>query len=163
MTTVFLNKYLESLNSNKTYFALDTFDGFTKNDILYEENNRKKKKGIYKNSFAINSLKLFKARMSVNNIKNVTPISCDANQFQFADIAPFSFVILDVDLYKPIKKVLNEIFPLMTPGGIILVDDCDKKNYMWDGAYTAFTEFTSEKHIKSEIILDKIGLIRIPE
>ena len=101
--------------------------------------------------------------MSVNNIKNVTPISCDANQFQFADIAPFSFVILDVDLYKPIKNVLDEIFPLMTPGGIILVDDCNKKNFRWDGAYAAFTEFTSEKHIKSEIILDKIGLIRIPE
>ena len=158
-----MNKYLESLNSNKTYFALDTFDGFTKEDILFEEKNREKKQGIYKNSFTTNSLKIFKTRISANNIKNVKPISCDAKEFDFTDIAPFSFVLLDVDLYQPIRSVLINILPLMSPGGIIAVDDCDKENYIWDGAYQAYEEFTKENSLKSEIVLDKIGLIRIPK
>ena len=160
-TTLFLNKYLESLNSNKIYYALDTFNGFPKEDILFEENKRGKKKGMYKDAFKMNSLKLFEERMSVNNLKNVKAISCDVKDFNFSDIAPFSFVLLDVDLYKPIKNVLVKIFPLMSPGGIIVVDDCNKDSQMWDGAYQAFKEFVEENNLESEIILDKIGLIKI--
>lgn len=45
--------------------------------------------------------------------------------------ARFSFINLDVDLKKPTSKILELVYPLVNPGGIILLDD-----------YTFFSEAT---------------------
>ena len=54
----------------------------------------------------------------------------------------FSFVHLDVDLYKSTKDCLTFFYPRLIPGGIILTHD-----YHSDGIKSAFTEFFSEKNV----------------
>ena len=38
----------------------------------------------------------------------------------------FPFLNLDVDLYEPSKVILEYLWPLMSPGGIMLLDDYAK-------------------------------------
>jgi len=54
----------------------------------------------------------------------------------------FSFVHLDVDLYKSTKDCLVFFYPRLIQGGIILTHD-----YHSDGVRSAFTEFFSEKNV----------------
>ena len=54
----------------------------------------------------------------------------------------FSFVHLDVDLYKSTLDCLDFFYPRMTIGGIIITHD-----YHADGVKNAFNEFFNEKRI----------------
>jgi len=54
----------------------------------------------------------------------------------------FSFVHLDVDLYKSTKDCLEFFYPRLVPGGIILTHD-----YHSEGVSSAFTEFFSDKNV----------------
>jgi hypothetical protein len=54
----------------------------------------------------------------------------------------FSFVHLDVDLYKSTKDCLTFFYPRLISGGIILTHD-----YHSEGVKTAFSEFFSEKNV----------------
>ncbi len=49
----------------------------------------------------------------------------------------------------------------MSPGGIIIVDDC-QPDQMWDGALQAYQEFTRQREIPAEIVLEKLGVVRLP-
>ena len=72
---------------------------------------------------------------------------------------PIRLVVLDVDLYLPTKKALNEVFALMEDDGVIIVDDVMNNN-RWDGAYQAYFEFCNEQNIIPEITGKKTGIIR---
>ena len=55
----------------------------------------------------------------------MTAVETDVKRFDFTTIAPFSFCLVDVDLYQPVLVTLRAVFDLMMPGGVIIVDDCD--------------------------------------
>jgi hypothetical protein len=65
--------------------------------------------------------------------------------------------LLDVDLYIPIRDSLPKIYAAMSPGGVLIVDDC-QPNELWDGAIQAYEEFIKEKGIPQEIAFDKLGM-----
>ena len=77
----------------------------------------------------------------------------------FSGIGPIAFALLDVDLYLPMAAILPKLYRAMSPGGLILVDDCMPHAY-WDGALVAYNEFVAQQGLNPRIEHDKIGVIR---
>ena len=158
-TTVFLNKFIKSEGIERAYYAIDTFSGFVDEHAEYEIQNRNKP-AVIKEYFTENKKEWFDKSIRLHDIKCVKSVECDVTKFDFSAIEPIAFCLLDVDLYKPIKDVLPKIYAAMSPGGIIVVDDC-KPADLWDGALRAYGEFLQEKALPSEIVADKLGIIRV--
>jgi len=161
-TTIFLNKYMRSIGLNKKYYALDTFSGFTKEDISFEVEHRKKSKKLFSTGFDVNKKKWFDWTMKHNNLGEVEVIEADVNEFDLGMLKQLSFCLLDVDLYRPMKKALPELYDSLVPGGVIIVDDCDDGNIRWDGADQAYKEFVHEAQLEPNIVHGKLGVIEKP-
>ena len=159
-TTVFLNKFMKGEGIEKRYIAIDTFSGFPEEHADFEIEQRNKRKKI-KYSFSENKQEWFDYSLKRGGIHNVQSISGDVTKFDFSSIGPIAFCLLDVDLYLPVKKSLPKIFDQMSPGGILVIDDC-KMNCDWDGAYQAYREFCQDMGIKEELHHEKIGILRKP-
>ncbi len=157
-TTVFLNKYMDAEKIDKKYYALDTFSGFTSCDIDYEVSLRQKDPSFYTGFKA--SKKAFDIVMNRNKINRVVSIQADVNNYNLKSFGRLSFALLDVDLYRPMKKSLSELYDILTPNGIIVVDDCDNGNILWDGSDQAYKEFMHEINQPVEILFGKLGIIR---
>jgi O-methyltransferase len=152
-TTVFLNRHL---NGSREYFALDTFGGFTAEDVQAE--HRRGRLNSFAN-FRRNSRATFERTMKLNGAR-VTAIEADAKTFDYSPLAPLSFVLVDVDLYQPVLATLNAVWDLMSPGGVIVVDDCDREHPMWAGGWEAYSEFVSSLGVPVDVRLTKLGLIQ---
>jgi len=63
-------------------------------------------------------------------------------------------------LYRPMKKALPELYQVLSPNGIIVVDDCDSKNIQWDGSDQAYKEFMIERGLPIQIMHSKLGIIK---
>jgi O-methyltransferase len=161
-TTVFLNKYMNDNAelAERNYYAIDTFQSFVAKHADYEIQNRGKPPSI-KKRFKENKKAWFDKSMVVHGLKRVKSIECDATQFDLSRVAPIAFCLIDVDLYIPIKDLLPKVFSAMSSGGIIIVDDC-QPDQMWDGALQAYQEFTRERNLPAEIVLEKLGIVRLP-
>jgi O-methyltransferase len=158
-TTVFLNRHIDTLGIDVKYYAIDTFAGFTADDISCEHALGRHYR--YDTEFRGNSKPWFDRTMRRNGVRRVTSFRADATTFDYTPIAPFRFVLVDVDLYRPVLTVLENIYELVSPGGTIVTDDCQEGG-RWGGAYDAFTEFTKKNDLDGIITDDMLGLITKP-
>ena len=162
-TTVFLNKFMNEKNIKRNYYALDTFSGFEKEHVDYEIRERGKSpkiKSMLQSTFTDNKQSWFDKTMLLNGVNRVKSIAKDATRFDFSTIAPIAFCLLDIDLYIPMKESLPKIYDVMSPGGVLIVDDCWKIDE-WDGALQAYEEFIGSRCISREIVCGKLGVIRV--
>lgn len=166
-TTVFLNKHLDSIEVQdregqdpieKRYHCIDTFSGFTEEDIQHETEHRDKNVDDYF-SYSVNDVRWFQAMLEANGVQRARAIKADANTFDFSQFTKISFCLVDVDLYRPVKSSLEAVYDLVSPGGIIVVDDC-KPNSKYDGALEAYREFIGARSLDEELRFGKFGLIR---
>jgi O-methyltransferase len=145
-TSVFLNKHLDCLERwdgitpiDKTYYCLDTFSGFVDSHVEHE-----RKEGFHRDEnyteFDLNDEKWFKFMLVQNEVTRTRVIKADAAAFDYSAIGPFCFVLLDVDLYLAIAGALPGIYEQLSPGGVLIVDDC-QSNGRYDGARQAYVEF----------------------
>jgi len=153
-TTLFLNRHLQCSGIKRRYVCIDTFKGFTRSDVSWEILHRGKKAGDYR-EFAVNSPQWFRYTMRANSC-DVVCLPMDVQDYQFRE--KISFCLVDVDLYKPTSYALSNLWPVLEPGGIIVVDDCRERN-RWDGAYQAYTEFTKTMGLPETVVLDKLGVV----
>lgn len=158
-TTVFLNRHIDSLGIGVDYYAIDTFAGFTAKDICCER--ALGRRYTYDADFRGNSKPWFDRTMRRNGISRVRSFRADATTFDYTAIAPFRFVLVDVDLYRPVRAVLEAVYDLVSPGGTIVTDDCLRTG-RWSGAYEAFTEFTTDRGLEATITGDGLGLVTKP-
>lgn len=56
-----------------------------------------------------------------------------------------------MNFYLPMKKALPELYAVLSPGGTIVVDDCDPTNLRWDRSDQAYKEFMEEKSQATQI------------
>ena len=147
--------------STNRYHALDTFSGFVAEDIDYEIANRGKASGLF-TGFRVNKKKWFDAAVKQNRVNRVRSIEADVNKYDLSQLAPLSFVLLDVDLYRPVLKGLRELYDGLSPGGMMVVDDCNPHNVRWDGLDQAYKEFTTQMNLPAQIVYRKLGIIRKP-
>jgi len=69
----------------------------------------------------------------------------------------FALVHIDVDLYRPVSAALNYFWPLMQPGGFMVVHDYNA----WPGAHRAVDEFLHRHPHAAVPMPDKSGSIVI--
>jgi SAM-dependent methyltransferase len=161
-TTVFLNKFMKEKNIRRNYYAIDTFAGFAKDHVTYEMKQRKKSSIIehhLRSTFRDNNKQWFDKMMALHDIEDVITLEKDASRWDFSGLGPIAFCLIDVDLYIPVKESLSNIYRMMSPGGIVIVDDCWNVE-AWDGALQAYEEFVTSKRIPREIVGQKLGIIR---
>lgn len=156
-TTVFLNRHIDSLGIDVNYYAVDTFKGFTKQDVAYE---RAAGRNYAYSEFRENSQGTFDRTMRRNGVERVTSFRADAGAFDYSKISPFRLALVDVDLYQPVLAVLESVYDLMSPGGVIITDDCAPGG-AWAGAYDAYMQFVESKGLPVDIRLGKLGVIQI--
>jgi O-methyltransferase len=157
-TTVFLNRFLDSLNSPKTYFVVDTFSGFVPGDVAHEQLHRGNDAYSY-TGFSYNSVRVWERNVVQDNgFKRVKIIPEDIKRVNFDSNQMFSTALLDVDLYLPTKAALEIIYPRLVPGGTIIVDDaCEGGPF--EGAFAAFKEFAKVKPAECRILPPKCGIV----
>ena len=155
-STVFLNRHLDSLGVDVDYYAVDTFSGFTPQDL--ESEQELGRDSLYYSVFRGNSKARFDRTMQRNGVTRVTSFQADASTFDYAALSPFRMVLVDVDLHRPVLATLHAVYDLVSPGGVIVIDDC-KQGGIWEGAYEAFTEFAAEMGVEPTIVHDKLGVI----
>jgi len=156
-TTVFLNKHLDDLEGERSYYAIDTFSGFTPEDVQFEI-GRGRKVEDYDETFRAYRRDWYERTMTLNGVTRVTAIEADVNTFDFSRFNDISLCLIDVDLYRPVMKALEEVIPRMAKGGIIVIDDCINLN-KYDGAYQAYIESTERLGAPREIHR-KLGILR---
>lgn len=158
-TTAFLRKFMDESGITKDYFAIDTFSGFVPKHVDYEVDQRNKDGGVLGRYFVTNKKKWFDHSLETSGIRSVVSIESDATKFDFDRIGEIAFALLDIDLYLPMIDIMPKLYRNLSPGGIILVDDC-MPHELWDGSLAAYDEFVSHTGIERTIVLDKIGIIR---
>jgi predicted O-methyltransferase YrrM len=148
----------------KDYVCIDTFQGFTADDISAEE-ARGKKHQWYDRVFKDNKIEWFKDSLRRRHITDIEVIKSDISAVN-PDSLPqkVAFCLVDVDLYRPVKSGLEIIFPRLSAGGIIVVDDCwSKANPLaepFDGALQAYREFIANHHLPEHLVETKLGVIK---
>jgi predicted O-methyltransferase YrrM len=157
-TTIFLNKYMDAQHIDKHYICVDTFSGFVAEDIDYEVVNRGKRADLL-SAFRVNKKTWFDGTMEMNGIIRVQSIEADINHFDFSILGNIAFCLLDVDLYRPIEHALPRLLDALSPGGIIVVDDCNPQHTLWDGADQAYKEFIKRVSMPSRVMFDKLGIV----
>lgn len=159
-TTLFLNKHLDAEGIEKQYYTVDTFSGFVAEDINLEVSQRGKKRNYFTHDFQVNKKKWFDETMRRHHFERVTSIEADVNDFNLKSLGSLSFVLLDVDLYRPMSKCLRELYEILNVGGIMVVDDCSSEDVRWDGANQAYKEFIKEINQPEHIVHGKLGIVR---
>lgn len=161
-TTAFLHRHLVAEGIEKRYTCVDTFEGFTSADVAYERFERGKTYSY--DDFRTNSKRRFKRTLHMNHVSGVEVRQCDIRDFDLSAVVPLSFCLLDVDLYRPTAAALPRIWDALSPGGVLVVDDCDPepRDDTFDGAGEAFREFVAEIDQSPQVAWAKLGVLRKP-
>jgi SAM-dependent methyltransferase len=157
-TTVWLNKYMEEQGIDRDYYAIDTFSGFVEEHVNYERDARNKSAAVLSSRFGDNRQAWFDKTMELHGAHRVRSIRGDVSAFDFTALIPIAFCLLDVDLYVPIKAALPTLYQALSPGGVLVVDDCWRDD-KWDGALQAYDEFIADNGLERRIVGRKLGVI----
>lgn len=144
---------LKELNEKRNVWLYDTFEGMTEPKDIDKD---------YKNESAESLLKassFFKCYSPIeevsNNINKVGYIGATnfvkgdiLNNKQFPD--KIALLRLDTDWYDSTKYELENFYPLVSKGGIVIVDDYG----YWKGSRLAVDEFIQGKDITLNVIDD---------
>jgi hypothetical protein len=160
MTARFLCEHIrnQKLEDTLTYYAIDTFQSFTEEDLDYEVHKRGKPLFGLK-AFDYNDYEVWKKNFA--DFKFVKVIKSDCSIVDYDALAPLKLSFLDVDLYLPTQKTLPKLYKATVSGGAILVDDV-KDNSIYDGAYQAYMEYCEELKVEPIFLGNKCGVIYKP-
>ena len=159
-SSVMINRFMKSKSTWRPFFAIDTFSGFTREDIQFEKDHRGKVDDYP--YYRSNSKEWYSKTLIAHGITSANVYATDAKNFDYAVIGPLAFCLFDVDLYKPTEIVLPRLYEILVPGGVIIVDDCSLEPSIYDGAGEAYRKFCSKMGFKEELIHEKLGVILKP-
>ena len=157
-TTIWLGTAMRETGMTRPMAVIDTFAGFTEQDKM-AETDRGKIPGTYDSFFVVNRKRWFDESMRRAGCV-VTSHQSDCSTFDYASLGPIAFALIDVDLYRPVTMALHRLFACMAHGGIIVVDDCDPNDTLWDGASHAYMECCKEHGSTPEVLGSKFGILR---
>lgn len=138
---------LKSLGSRKRLWAFDSFEGLpapTSPDRLADGFHPKALKG----HFGDTNLEVVKRKLSVVGYEPVVLKPGWFDKTLHEAPAPLSLVFLDCDLYESYRVCLRELWPKLSPGGIMVFDEYYSKKY--PGARKAIDEYFADKPDKPQ-------------
>ncbi len=142
-TSAFLLEHLRATEDEREVLLFDTFSGFTEDSISHEIGVRKQNYMASYGLFRYGDEEIFKRNLSKAGYDKFRTFAGDAAEFDWSTVGPVSVVLLDIDVYKPTRAILDHIWPHLTSPGGIIVDDC-LADGPWDGSLQAYEEFISE-------------------
>lgn len=156
----------------KRYTCVDTFDGFTDDDLSHEFRDRKNEHRWIENLFEDNDVAWFRESLASRSITDVNIIMGDIAKVSNDQLPEkIAFCLIDVDLYQPVAAALRKIYPRLSEGGVIIVDDCwtkdrhlfvERVGEAYDGAMQAYREFIAELGHPEELVETKLAVVRKP-
>ena len=150
-----LTEIFEPINYTREIFGFDTFKGVMSHS---QERDRSKKTSysIFNSNFSniSNAIKVFDSNRKLSHIKKIHLYKGDVtktlSKFEKENKhALVSLLHLDLDIYKPTKKIMKSIIKKMPKGSIILFGQLNTRLY--PGETLAFLE---EMDIKKKIFKD---------
>ena len=143
---------------DRKLYLFDTFEGFSEKDAVVE---REKNFSSATQDFSETSIEAVLSIMPFQS-QCVVKQGWFPETFAGLEQEKFAFVSLDADLYQPLLSGLEVFYPLMSPGGYILVHDYRNKHY--PGAMQAVREFCAKHHVGYTVLADICGtaVIRKP-
>lgn len=155
-------KTLQSLNtSNRQLLLYDTFDGMTEPTSIDVSRNGDIASTLLENNKKTKEVHIW-AYATLEDVKNnISSLNYPKEKVSFIkgrveETLPaqvphsISLLRLDTDWYKSTKHELTHLFPLLSPGGVLIIDDYGE----WQGAKKAVDEYLEENKIK--ILLNRI-------
>ena len=139
--------FLKLLKSNKKIIAFDTFGKHTTTKISSDHKRRKILLSHGKEAISEKQLMNILKRKGLE--KNIQLIKGDITETvpRYLKLNPnlkISLLNLDVDFYEPSKSILENFYPKLSKGGILMLDDYG----VWDGETMAADEYFAGKKIK---------------
>ena len=142
---------MNGLFPEKELYLFDTFEGFDEKDLVIEEQFGTP--GMGHRDFSNTSMELVRAKMAyperVHFYKGYFPETFPE------DMPRLALVSLDPDLYEPVYQGLKRFYPLLNPGGVILVHDYNSMQF--PGVKKAVRKFAEEEGIFVIPLMDMHG------
>ncbi len=161
-TTIFLNANYRYGIPRRSYLAIDTFSGFSPEDIQYENDVRGKSLTRINDEtlFNVNSQERFDYTMAMSGHDNVVSKKMDVQDISRLTIGDkIAFCLVDVDLYRPTIRALRYVIANMQKGGALIVDDC-LADSPFDGSLQALAEVSRDCGRDYQIVESKLGIMR---
>jgi hypothetical protein len=142
-------KVLHELALERELYLLDTFSGFSGNDLTENEPTHSVTGDF---NAGLDEVKSFVGEhKSIHYIPGYFPDTAA----HIPEDARFAFVNLDVDLYEPMKAGLEFFYPRLSKGGMMALHDY--ANSCWPGVKKAVDEFLADKPERLVILPDRSG------
>jgi O-methyltransferase len=155
-TAAWSDRLLREIGARKRYICIDTFGGFVAEQFSADEAKGTPKQ--YRHTFTANSPSLVRRTVTGLGSPNIELIAGD-----IAELAPellpskISACLIDVDLAQPVAAALQRVYPLLAPGGTIVVDDCEGRSDGWR-ARDGYQQFAVSKGLP-EVYRFDMGVI----
>ena len=157
-TSVFLLEHLRTSGDPRSLTLVDTFTGFTQGSIGYEIGKRGKRVSDL-TDYSYGSREVFEFGISRLGCSAYRIVADDCTKVDWKAIGPIGALLLDVDLYQPTRETLEIVWPLVIPGGGIVVDDCIEPHWA-DGALQAYREFIEARDLPFHRVGGRGGLLK---
>lgn len=147
-------KLISKLFPDKVLYLFDTFEGFSKTDLLVDH-------GRFSNSSA-HDFSNVDLKEVLQKIDDQSRLIICKGYFPETTVGiddTFCFVSLDVDLYLPTKSGLEFFYPRMENGGVIFVHDYNNERFK--GVRQAVDEFKEKSYCRILPIPDTHGSVII--
>jgi hypothetical protein len=144
--------------TDRTLWGFDSFEGFPEPSD-HDASARRPQRGQWAISTPeeIRRLLEWNGVPSAWSVHNLNLVKGFFSHEGFAPLAgrQISLLHLDVDLYESYTICLEELYPLVSPGGIIAFDEYRDTQNRWPGAVAAIDEFLAKSG--EEIQQDPLG------
>jgi predicted O-methyltransferase YrrM len=147
------------MDSDRTLYLLDTFEGFVEEDLIVE-------KKIYANDWHVGNFLPTSPEFVSNFVtdgrqaSNLKPIKgWFPESYAGLESKTWRFVHIDFDLYQPIKTALETCWPQLVPGGVVVVHDYGC--FGFPGAKMAVDEFFDEVGLTPQNLGDRWGSVAV--
>jgi len=139
-TAAIASRFLRRSGFKGKYVCIDTFDGFVAEQFEYDRVNF----GVPESDrdiFDGNRESVLTRLLPLWGASEVELVRADIATIEPSRIPTrISACLMDVDLAIPIAEGLKRVWPNLTPGGIIVVDDCPPET-SWAGAKVGYQRF----------------------
>ena len=158
-TSALAYRFLRQIEVKRRYLCIDTFSGFVKQQ--FDDDVKAGVPASNGRLFAHNSTGLVRQLLKLYGTEEIELLEADV-----CTMAPealpeqVAVALVDVDLAVPIRASLDALYPRMTPGGVMLVDDCPEVT-SWVGARQEYLRWVGDHGIEADFAFG-FGRIRIP-
>jgi SAM-dependent methyltransferase len=140
-TAALASRMMRNLGISKRYVAIDTFMGFVPDHFerdVAQGVSEKRRDDFRADEQTVRRLLRFWGAPEVEVVK------ADVATLDEKDLPDsISLALVDVDLEIPTYEGLRRVMPRLSPGGLVLVDDCNE-GAEWTGAKRGFQRFVQD-------------------